>query len=497
MPTSPAPSTSSYQQEPTASTNPSSAVSGPPPAKRRGWRFWRRTTATPKGKWSRRRKITVIILVLLACLIVAASWFGFNIISNLDRVFHGNILSDTKALLSNTQLKGEAQGRVNFLLMGDTEGDSGYINGDGADQLTDSIMVVSINTQSHSGFMLSIPRDLWVNVPGNGHQKINASYEELGSSGTEQLVQTDLGIPIDYYALVNYAAFEDLVNAVGGISVDIQSPDPRGLYDPEPFPGAPAFFLTNGRHTLNGTQALNLARARGNAYGSYGFPQSDFNRTQHQRQLLLAIAQKAGSLGVLTNPVKISQMFSAIGKNVHTDMNLAGALRLAQITKAMNLSNIQSEGYSYGGTNPLLTGYTAPNGEEALVPTAGVDNFSQLQHFYQELTSNNAIVKENASVVVLNGSDIVGLAHTKATTLEGKGFNVTGTGDANTEYPDSVIVDQSTGKDPATKQALSQIFSTNTTITTNTASSGEAGEAKAYPSAQFVVVLGKNWDNSK
>jgi polyisoprenyl-teichoic acid--peptidoglycan teichoic acid transferase len=426
--------------------------------------------------------------------VIIGGWLGFKVIGNLDKVLHGNIFSDAGALVSSTTLKGEVQGRVNVLLLGDSADRTDAAANGG--ELTDSMMVVSIDTKNQTAFMLSIPRDLWVNVPNEGWAKINSTYETDGFSGVEQLVDEDLGIPIDYYALVNYQAFEGLVDAVGGITVNIQSPDPRGLYDPQPFPGAAAFKLPNGEDTLNGLQALDLARARGEGYGSYGFPNSDFTRTQHQRQMLVAIAQKAESIGVVSNPIKVSQIFDTLGNNVQTNLTLADSLQLIKLTKGIKLSAIQSLAYSNSGTNPLLADYTSPDGEESLMPAAGLGDYSQLQEFYKQQTSNNPVVKEDATVVVLNGSDTDGVAHQEATALQNEGFSVSGITDANNVYPNSMIIDQSNGKDPAAKQALEQLFSTDTTTTTSTTTPAEATEAQGY-TADFVVVLGQNWDNSQ
>lgn len=346
-------------------------------------------------KWSRKRKVITSILVILIIIGGLGGWYGSRIIGDIDKVLHGNLVSDVQALFSSTRLKGENQGRVNILIAGDSADDPNHAGAD----LTDSIMVVSIDTKNHTGFMLSIPRDLWVYIPNWSYQKINAANEVTGfsqsgypSSGMgqlEEIVQTNLGIPIDYYILLNYTSFEAAVNAVGGISINIQSQDPRGLYD-----SFTKIDLPNGWATLNGVQALALARARGdNGAGdiSYGFPQSDFDRTQHQRQMLVALAQKAKTAGVLANPIKVTRLFDAFGNNIQTDLNLQDVLRLNQITKGMNIANLQSLAYSDSGSNPLLTSYTDPSsGEEALVPTAGIDNFSQLQQYYLSLTGNNS-----------------------------------------------------------------------------------------------------------
>src|SRR5258708_30037544 len=103
-----------------------------------------------------------------------------------------------------------------------------------------------------------------------------------------EVIQQNLGIKTNYYALINYNALKDGVNAVGGIGVNIQSSDPRGLYDPsiDWSTHGPLVKLKNGVQHLNGEQALDLARARGDAYGSYGFARSDFDRTQNQRMMM-------------------------------------------------------------------------------------------------------------------------------------------------------------------------------------------------------------------
>ena len=215
-------------------------------------------------------------------------------------------------------------------------------------------------------------------------------YPQNGMGQLEHIVTTNLGIPIDYYSVSDYGAFKDVVNAVGGISVDIKSPDPRGLYDPNAH-----LNLANGWVNLNGQEALNLARARGDGPGSYGFPSSDFDRTAHQRQILMAIAQKAKSLGFLDNPIKISNLFTALGNNVQTNLSLADVLKLLALTKGISPTNIKS--YAYCSTltsstcnQPVLTDYTSPtNGEEALIPTKGIGNYSEMQQYYQQLIKSN------------------------------------------------------------------------------------------------------------
>ncbi|HVC36170.1 MAG TPA: LCP family protein [Candidatus Dormibacteraeota bacterium] len=447
-----------------------------------------------------RKRLKRTALVGLMLILISGGWYGSRLIGSIDKLFHGSIFSDVHALLSQTHLNGESTGRVNILLAGyqGSESDEG--------PLTDSIMVVSIDTQNQTAFTISIPRDLWVDIPGKGHQKINAAntYTDFNQSGyfsggmgqLQQVVEQELGIPINYYALIDYTAFEDAVNAVNGITVNIQSSDPRGLYDPnvDKAHGGP-LKIPNGPVNLNGRTALALALARGDSPYAYGFPTSDINRTEHQRQMLIALEQKASSAGVLGNPITIAKLVSSVGNNVTTDLNLSDVLRLAQLTKGLNPSNIHSAGLSYGGTKPLLTSYIAPDGEDALIPKAGLDNFSQIQNFYQQLTSNNPVVKEDPTVVILNASNINNLAHKQATIMTSKGFSVIGTVDASNEYPASMVVDLSNGQKPASRQVLGQMFTTNTTFVTTANASSEASEAQGY-TADFVIILGQNWKST-
>jgi LCP family protein required for cell wall assembly len=451
-----------------------------------------------KKKWTFKRKALTSAMAILILGFGIGAWYGSSIIGSLDKAFHGNVFSDVHALVSSTTLKGETQGRVNILLAGDSADDPDH---QGAD-LTDSVMILSINPKTHTGFMLSVPRDLWVEIPGMGHSKINAAndvtnfsapgYPSGGMGQLEQIVQTDLGIPIDYYALIDYSAFKESVDAVGGITIDLQSPDPRGIYD-----AYTHLKLPNGEDNLTGQEALDLARARGDDGSgdiSYGLPNSDFDRTQHQRQMLAALAGKAKNIGVLANPIKVSQLFNAFGSNIKTDLNLQDMIRLMQITKGMDVSHLQSLTYSYGGSNSLLTDYTSPDGQESLVPAEGVDNFGQLQQFYQQLTSNNPVVREAPSVVILNGSSTDDLAHKEATTLTSEGFNVVGVTDADNEYTSSMIVDFTNGQKPASDQILKTLLPKDTVSTASDSSPAEATEAQGY-TANFVVVLGQDTSN--
>ncbi len=338
------------------------------------------------GKFIKR---TLLLIILLA--VIGGGWLGWKFYENTAKVTGDTNPLQLLSLFRNVPLN-ETNGRVNILLAGYSVDDP---NHQGA-SLTDSIMVVSINPQTKSADLISIPRDMWVNIPGFGYQKINAAYEDGQQEGfsqagydnggmglLEEVISQYFGIQTSYYGLLDYTAFKDAVNAVGGVTVDIQSPDPRGLYDPNT-----DLNLPNGIVALNGQEALNLARARGDGIGSYGFPQGDFNRTQHQQQLLVALKNKASSASVISNPLKVAELSDSIGDNLKTDMSLGVMATLYRDSKSIQSQNIKSVTLNNINGQDLLTSYYTPDGEDALIPAAGYANYSQIQSVIQSLLSN-------------------------------------------------------------------------------------------------------------
>ncbi len=415
-----------------------------------------------------------IVLIIATIVLLLGGWLGFKVFYNTHKLFGGSIFD----IFTSAPLKGEADGRVNVLLAGNSADDTGH---DGA-ELTDSIMILSIDTKNHTAFMLSVPRDLWVAIPGDGHSKINSvyptgkannfsadGYPNGGMGQLEQVIQKNLGITCHYYALVDYTALRDAVNAVGGIDLTIKSSDPRGLYDPNLDWGTnqPLVKLSNGTHHLDGRAALNLARARGDSYNSYGYAQSDFTRTEMQREIILAIRQKATSAGVLSNPLKLSELFDAVGKNVKTDLTLSNVRRMYDITKNINQSNIQSVGLNDAGGKNLLINYTSTDGQAALIPAAGLDDYSDIRSYLRTIMSSDPVVREGASVTVLNGTDSAGLATHWRNQLKLKNFAVVSVGDADTKIPTTTIIDNSAGKNPLTIKAMQQVFPSGKVTTTS------------------------------
>ncbi|MBX4188639.1 LCP family protein [Candidatus Saccharibacteria bacterium] len=260
--------------------------------------------------------LAFLLLISIAALLIIGLWDARNISAASQKMFgSGNIFS----LINSSDPQVDSSGRVNILVAGYSADDPGHAGAN----LTDSIMLISLNPQTKTGYMLSIPRDLYVRIPGQGHGKINEVYRYGGMPMLSDVVQTVTGKQIGYYALVNYAAVRGIVDAVGGIDVTINSPDGR-LYDPNKdwSTGGPLVDLANGTHHLSGQQALNLSRARGDPsqYGyPVGFEQSDFQRTADQRLILAAIKSKLNWKLVL-NPWHNSDILNAAADNVQTNI---------------------------------------------------------------------------------------------------------------------------------------------------------------------------------
>ena len=339
----------------------------------------------PKRRRSIGKKISLfLILLLLAALafsIFIGIWDGRNIAAASKKMFGS---SNLVSLARGGSLKTDSNSRVNVLIVGYSADQPGH---QGAD-LTDSILLLSMNRADHTGYMLSIPRDLYVAIPGNGYGKINSAYEDGGMSLLEQIVGNDFGISINYYAIIDYSAVRDIVNALNGIAVKIQSSDSCGLYDGniDYATGKPLVDLANGVHTLSGEQALDLTRARGDPpYPSCGYENSDYTRTQNQRLVFAAIKAKLNWKLVL-DPRKNSQILNAVADNIKTDLQIAQARPLFGLFNSIPSSKLRSVSLnSYNGQD-YYTG-TYYDGD-TVSPAAGAADFSQIQAAVQQLDAN-------------------------------------------------------------------------------------------------------------
>jgi polyisoprenyl-teichoic acid--peptidoglycan teichoic acid transferase len=254
------------------------------------WRICRMKTRKKKSKWL---KISGIILILL---LVGGGVYGFtvyNSFKNAVDTMHEPI-ERKQSEKRPEPVTFEEKDPFSVLMLGvdERKGDKGR---------SDTIIVLTVNPNNNSVKMLSIPRDTRAEIVGKGKEdKINHAYAFGGIPMAMDTVENFLDIPIDYYLKVNMEGFTDIVDSVGGITVQN---DLDFTQD--------GIHFTKGEQKLNGQQALAYTRMR------YEDPRGDFGRQSRQRQIIQGVIKEGASISSLTN---FSDIFVALGKNVKTNL---------------------------------------------------------------------------------------------------------------------------------------------------------------------------------
>ncbi len=251
----------------------------------------------------------------------------------------------------------EGEGRVNILLMGiDRRPGEAFVS------RTDSIMVLSVNPDTQRAAILSIPRDLYVEIPGYGQDRVNTAMvygAQQGDylSGTALAMQTvsyNLNIPVHHFVLLDFGAFVRTIDLLGGVEVEV----PYEINDPE-YPdmnyGYDPFYLPAGIQRLDGTTALKYARTR---HGD-----SDFNRAYRQQQVLFAARRQAVNLGVGDLLLRAPSLYREVEGGVRTDLSLEQLLRLAKTISDVPADSIQNEVLDYD----FVSSYRTPGGASVLL----------------------------------------------------------------------------------------------------------------------------------
>lgn len=444
--------------------------------------------ASPRKLFRLTRKRVAAFFVI--ALLIFAGYFGIKIFMTSGQLFSGNIFD---LLGSGAKLKTDENGRSNILVFGTSEDDPGH---EGAN-LTDSVMVISLDQEAKNAVMVSVPRDLWVKYgeacPSGYEGKINAVYE-CGADGTNEpagakkLMETvgeSYGLDIQYYAHVNYTVVRDTVNAVGGVTVQIDSDDPRGILDRN-FDWKCNYRCNfvkwpNGPAHLDGEHALALARAR-NAAGGYGLGGGNFDREQYQQKIIVALKDKAASAGTLANPVAVSGILDALGDNVRTNFSAGEVKTLINLAGDIPTASIKRVSLVEPGKAVLTTGNVS--GQSVVRPAAGIYDFSEVKEFIRKKLTVSTTTGEEPSIEVLNGSDYGGIAGKKAAELEAAGFRDVATGDTDTNsaYGEYVWYDLSGGKKPQALTKLKSILGSSPT--------GTVLPTGVQSDADFVIIVG-------
>lgn len=384
------------------------------------------------------------------------------------------------------KLEKEGDGRVNVLLLG--KGGPGHT----AEDLTDTLMVASIDSCQKEVGLLSIPRDLYVKMPGNGSMKINAVYatakehaiyqgdseadaEKKGIEATEKVVEEVTGIPMHYHTMVDFEAFRKAIDTVGGVDVNAKEQlyDPTVAWENKWNP----VLAKKGINHFDGKQALLYARSRN------GSQRGDFDRAERQREILLALQDKVFSAGTFSNPVKLSQLFTAFGNHVQTNLSIDDITALYDVIGGVEDHKVVSLSLA----DPPNDFVTTDNigGLSVVVPLDGLYRYDAIHRYVRNALRDGFLKKENAAVLVLNGSGTPGAASALADVLKDYGYNVVGTGDAPTQdYAQTILVNLRGNDKKYTKRYLEKRLG-------SAATSKLPGGIDAK-TADFVIIVGDN-----
>lgn len=415
-------------------------------------------TKKQKKPMSKKRKVIIwvisIILLLLICCGVAFIVWGNDIIAKITGG-QSSILDLIFVEETYEPLKTGSNGRTNILAFGTSgynmAGNEGDGTHDGA-QLTDSIMVISLDQETGDVAMLSLPRDLKASPTCTATGKINEVYwcnnmngenEQAGAEALMTEMGDILGLDFQYYAHANWGSLVDIVNILGNITIVLDE-DISDYY----YTGAE--FEAGIPYEINGEQALGLARAR---HGTTG---GDFSRGASQQKILIGIKNK-----VLEKDLSITDLLSlasTLGDNLRTNFSFEEMRTLAHLASDLDFDSMRQisliDPFRFMTTGNI-------DGISYVLPSAGVGNYGAIQEYVAKMFSSDPRVYEDYTILVLNATETPGLASAEQTTLEEDGYSNIYTdnapeGEYIEEYTLYAITDSASG----TKKLLEKKYNT-------------------------------------
>ncbi|MBR3130970.1 LCP family protein [Candidatus Saccharibacteria bacterium] len=416
-----------------------------------------------KHKKSKVRKVIKWVFIILLLVIIGGGlylyFWGDGIIRKITGG-NGDVWSAISAFTSETYdpLKTDENGRTNILVFGtsgfDSEGTgfSGYEH-DGSN-LTDSIMVVSLDQDTGDVAIVSLPRDLYAGYTCTATSKINEVYwcnnqsgdnEEAGATALQAKIKEILGIDTQYWLHMNWGALVNIVDTLGGITIVLDED-----IDDQWYTGA--VYSAGVPYTINGYDALGLSRARhGTEYG-------DFSRAASQQKILIGIKNKVVEKGLgLSDALNI---ISSVGDNLRMNLNMSEIKTGMHLLETFDLDNIRQ--IPIWDDNTKYMSFGNKDGISYVIPSAGFGVYGPLQEYITQQLKSNPAEREGAIIIVYNGSGEDGVAAQEREMLEDKGYKVRDIANApEGEYKyteDIEIYDASEGLKPDTKKALEKFY---------------------------------------
>lgn len=377
---------------------------------------------------------TTIAIVILAVVFFASIAIAYKFYSTSKKVIvsdrNTSFIESLKDISSSAHkpLRGEERGRINILLVG-----LAGKNYPGAN-LTDSIILASINPKTYQTALLSVPRDFYVPIPGtNSNTKINALYarsedaDTLGKTGINDLKTTITGItgqPVDYYIALDFDGFRQIVNELGGVKIQV----PKDLHD-EHYPGPnysyQIFDIKAGLQDLDGETALKYARTRHDEDG-------DFGRAYRQQQILEAARSKAYSLGTILNVPKMNELLDTLGEHLRTDIRLDEMNSFLDLVNKIDTHTTINKVLDAGKPDSVMAvSHVSLGGVRAFILIPRTGDYSEIQDISKNIFSldviarkQNEIAQENASVAIVNESGVSGFDGKLNALLKKFGYSV-------------------------------------------------------------------------
>ncbi len=355
---------------------------------------------------------------------------------------------------------------------------------------TDSMMILTVDPIGLSASALSLPRDLWVEIPGYRVDRINQAHYlgELnehpggGAGLAMETVESLLGVEVDYYAAINFDGFVQFINHIDGIRVDVPEAIDDPIY-PDSCYGHDPFEIDAGEQNMNGQIALKYARTRATSGG-------DIDRAKRQQLVLLAIRDKIMQFDMVPKLMLESpQLWQTFQNAVGSNMSLDEALQLALLMKDIPRDSISTAVINYEMAQP----YTTPDGQQVLVPVRENIRGLRDQLFRPPaiptpmIENLPALVEgEAAKVKIINGTQTFGLAANTQAYLQSYDIDVVeiGNADAST-YRTTQIIDYSDKN--YTSQYLTQLmFLPPLNISSGVTPDGDY---------DILIILGSDWQD--
>jgi LCP family protein required for cell wall assembly len=280
-------------------------------------------TGVKRPRWGRRISLGVLVLLVLVIVWAVASWFAFS-----SGVSDANKRLDQNAKLALTSQGGLVLSHPTTILLLGT--DNARVGGREGDMHSDSIVLLRTDPSHHRLYYLSIPRDIQVPIPGAGTQKINAAFQVGGPALAIRTIRQFTGLEIDHVMVINFADFKDLIDALGGIDVNVPEPIRSNRFDC-PYASQArcdkwqGWRFQKGTQHMSGSRALIYSRIRENLLDP---SETDVTRGARQQDVLNAVAQKFTSIGVLS---KMPFSGASFAKPLTTDLTAAQLVQLGWV----------------------------------------------------------------------------------------------------------------------------------------------------------------------